>query len=334
MTIKIGIIGGPGTGKSTLARQLVQELSKNAIAEYVPEYASRYIKEYGIPSELWEQVRIFNKQVEWESRIPNKVEYYVSDCPVILPFVYAIPYYNPKVPKSRLQFCDVFKMITKESIRYDFLFYLPPELTPKDDGTRYHLDKDSQEGVDRKIVGALEVLNVSYITIKRVDLSARVQECLDHIFPMDNFENFEVINEDKNLVDLHVGGISRFKVDKDGNIDDPDVCNCKEDDGCSDCVNVHKDLPSFLSEEEGDIVFFDKSAAIVTTNSGEELLRTPVKDCLCGGDDCNCGQLPCGCYEECQGHDDKGTRLDITLNTSSSKYLDGDLRKLTEKNNE
>ncbi len=159
---KIAIIGAPSTGKSSLARGVVAELSQRGfISEYVAEYAARYIKKYGVPKELWEQVRIFQKQKDWEDLVPHKVQFLVTDSPLILGIVYGRYAFQPSSPKSQMLYGDLMKMTLKSVDRYDHIFYLDPVLDPVDDGTRTQLTKQSQMLVDQDINHMLDMFNLS-----------------------------------------------------------------------------------------------------------------------------------------------------------------------------
>jgi GTPase SAR1 family protein len=68
MTIKIGIVGVPGSGKTTLARALASKcrsIDRLKNVELVSEYARRYISKHGSISSMSEQYRILEKQAEW-----------------------------------------------------------------------------------------------------------------------------------------------------------------------------------------------------------------------------------------------------------------------------
>lgn len=176
---RIGIIGAPSTGKTTLARNLVTELNMSGhIAEYVPEYAARYIKKYGVPEEPWENIRIFNKQLEWENNTSEMADFMVTDSPLILPFLYSMYGFQPEDPKSRLIYTDLFKMTLKELSRYSLFVYLKPSFAPVDDGIRVQTDTTSQMEVDNKIKTVFELFRIIPLTLEQSDLESRVAECM------------------------------------------------------------------------------------------------------------------------------------------------------------
>ncbi len=85
----ITLIGGPCLGKSVLAADIFSELKKiNANAEYVPEYAKSLVWEDRQVA-LSNQLYIFAKQAHAQVRLLNKVDYAISDSPLILNLAYS-----------------------------------------------------------------------------------------------------------------------------------------------------------------------------------------------------------------------------------------------------
>lgn len=87
--LRVGIIGVPGTGKTTLARGIVSKcrtLPDFKSVELVSEYARGYISKHGPVEAIWEQYRIMEKQIEWEDSVPDKVDVLVTDSPIHLGF--------------------------------------------------------------------------------------------------------------------------------------------------------------------------------------------------------------------------------------------------------
>ena len=87
-TTVVNLFGGPGVGKSTLACGLfyfmkIKHLNAELVREYVKAWAweSRPIGEY-------DQFYISGKQAKYESLLYNKVEFLITDCPIILSPIY------------------------------------------------------------------------------------------------------------------------------------------------------------------------------------------------------------------------------------------------------
>jgi nicotinamide riboside kinase len=138
---RIGIIGAPGSGKTTLARGLSSSfynVDKINNVELIVEYARRYITKYGIPENIWEQMRIYKKQKEWEDHLPSKVDLMITDSPLHLGWVYILFLKKHDSLKEVMQINDIFSEFNKINFppRYDILFYLPPVIKPKQDGVR------------------------------------------------------------------------------------------------------------------------------------------------------------------------------------------------------
>ena len=86
----INLFGGPGVGKSTIAAELFSLMKKeNYNVEFVTEYAKEltYEGRYNVLDQ--DQLYVFAKQHRKILRLKNKVDYIISDSPLLLSTVYS-----------------------------------------------------------------------------------------------------------------------------------------------------------------------------------------------------------------------------------------------------
>lgn len=102
----INLLGGPGTGKSTLAAALYADMKLSGYSvEVVNEYAKELVYE-DRHSELANQLYVTIGQYKKLSRLFGKVDYIITDSPLSLSKIYAKLYgYNPKIIGD---ICDIY----------------------------------------------------------------------------------------------------------------------------------------------------------------------------------------------------------------------------------
>jgi hypothetical protein len=87
-TIVINLFGGPGVGKSTAAAELFAHLKRAGMdCELVREYAKEWAWEGRVIRPI-DQVYLLAKQIKRESSLYGKVDFIVTDSPVLLSQVY------------------------------------------------------------------------------------------------------------------------------------------------------------------------------------------------------------------------------------------------------
>lgn len=87
-TTVVNLIGGPGVGKSTVAAGIFYELKKRRIScELVSEVAKDSVWEE-TTSLLENQIHIFSEQFRRQWRVIDKVDFVITDSPLILNSVY------------------------------------------------------------------------------------------------------------------------------------------------------------------------------------------------------------------------------------------------------
>lgn len=154
--LRIGIIGVPGTGKTTLARAVASSCRDTSRrVELVSEYARRYISKHGSIDNIWEQYRVTEKQIEWEDSISEEnVDLLVTDSPVHLGFLYSTEFITNH-HKDIMVYNDIFKKLSKLNEgkpRYDIIFHLPPDIQfVQSDGIRKSEYLDEQWRIENDI---------------------------------------------------------------------------------------------------------------------------------------------------------------------------------------
>lgn len=102
MTTIINLYGGPGTGKSTSSAFLFYKLkSMHKDVELVREYVKNWAWE-GRHIGPYDQFYFMGKQIRSEAMLFGKVDYIVTDCPVLLGAYYAKRYSSPTVAEGIL----------------------------------------------------------------------------------------------------------------------------------------------------------------------------------------------------------------------------------------
>ena len=108
---RIGFVGVPGSGKSSVARGLAARgYEKLKKVELVSEYARRFISKYGTIDQVSDQYKILQKQLDWENAIPQEeTDVLITDSPVFIGFLYTLTLRNSNNLKDAMYVNDIFK---------------------------------------------------------------------------------------------------------------------------------------------------------------------------------------------------------------------------------
>lgn len=170
----ITFIGAPASGKSTLASDVHTELKKvgkNSV--YIPEAATDFIAEYGVPNTPIDQMTIFYKQTNRERMFIGSKEFIVCDSSGILNYFYFRKLFkNPLTNKDIAVINHLQKEILKTLSQWSYIFYVPIFEIDSDDGIRYQ-DREEIKQIDRWIKNYLEMENIPHIDLSNIEIEKR-----------------------------------------------------------------------------------------------------------------------------------------------------------------
>ena len=176
------IIGAPGCGKSTLATDVHTELKKsgkNSI--FIPESATDFIAEYGVPSSPMDQMTIFYKQTNKENMFIGTKEFIICDSSGLLNYFYFRSLFPNKLSNKDIAAINhLQKEILKNINKWDHIYYIPPILDNITDGIRFQ-DMEGIIKLDKCIKSYLDLENIKYTDISKIPLSERSKFIINDI---------------------------------------------------------------------------------------------------------------------------------------------------------
>lgn len=173
----IMIMGPPASGKSTLASDVhtkLKKLNKNSI--FIPEVATDYIAEYGIPNSPIDQIVIFYKQLNKEKMFLDSKEFIICDSSSILNYFYFRKLFNDKLGSKDIATINhLQKEILKHINTIHKIYFLPSLGSDEtDDGIRYQ-SKDEIIKLGNWIKSYLELENISHIDLSNINIKDRAK---------------------------------------------------------------------------------------------------------------------------------------------------------------
>lgn len=157
----INLYGGPGTGKSTgaafLYHQLkIQHINAELVREYVKEWAwdSRTIS-------MYDQIYFLGKQTRKESMLYGKVDWIVTDAPIMMILYYAQKYCSVSVSEGvRAAVLALYRQCADDGINHYHV--LLNRNSPYQSEGRYQSEKEALE-MDEEIRKLLVSLKIPII---------------------------------------------------------------------------------------------------------------------------------------------------------------------------
>ena len=159
----INLFGAPGSGKSTLAAGLFHEMK---MVHYNCEYVTEYAKDM-----VWEerfnifndQIYILGKQNRRLLRLIDKVDYVITDSPIILGLAYMVETpYNDSLTQLII---DVFK-------GYDNVNIFINRVHDYQDVGRYQTE-DEADNLAKYIKSLLFTCNIPYIEVNSSEITPK-----------------------------------------------------------------------------------------------------------------------------------------------------------------
>lgn len=159
--LKLAIVGGPSSGKTTLAHGVIEALKLRHIpAVFAGEAATKFILTCGVPQDIADQHTIVRWQHKEEENAPEN-SIVVCDCATFLAYIYGIRM-RPKEESQEIKKRHDFYLglvydLCRETMRtYDYIFFTPLEHGYRSDGVRYQKNEEEAQEIGRQIKGFLE----------------------------------------------------------------------------------------------------------------------------------------------------------------------------------
>lgn len=139
----IGFLGGPCTGKTTLAQGVYDALRGAGIeTAWATEFAGEDIERHGPPDaafSIYEQFRFSLLQRRKEEVALASSDVVVTDAPLLLGYAYPLLDRDESLSGRQQQMLpDLACLFAEDATRYDILYLLKRETTYEDNGVRYH----------------------------------------------------------------------------------------------------------------------------------------------------------------------------------------------------
>jgi nicotinamide riboside kinase len=161
MSKVINLYGGPGTGKSTSAAYLFYLLkSQGKNAELVREYVKDWAWE-GRNISTYDQIYLLGKQVRRESLLYGKVDYIVTDAPVMLGIYYASKFSPLSVSEGvRAQTLSYYRQAAEDGHTHYHVFL--ERSKPYNSAGRFQTE-DQAKNIDNGVYGMLADLRIPFV---------------------------------------------------------------------------------------------------------------------------------------------------------------------------
>lgn len=142
-TLLVGFVGGPCTGKTTIANFVTEELRQRGLRVGISrEFVTEDVKRNGPPATdnlAFEHVRFYLNQCLEEKSACEGNQVVVTDCPTFLTYVYAeYGFGNSDCPRDKLALADLREAFMRDVKRYKCLYLLRREFPYEDNGVRFH----------------------------------------------------------------------------------------------------------------------------------------------------------------------------------------------------
>ena len=153
MTKVINLFSGPSTGKSTISAEIFSTLKwKRKNVELVREYAKDKVWESSYQI-LENQLKIFSEQFHRQYILNNKVEYIITDSPLLLSLVYG---------KNRSETFE--KLVLERFNEFNNINYYLVRNKPYCKYGRYQTESQAKK-IDKMVLDILIKNNIPFTTI-------------------------------------------------------------------------------------------------------------------------------------------------------------------------
>jgi hypothetical protein len=177
MTLVINMLGGSGIGKSTTAAGLYYQMKLNHMnVELVREYV-KVLAWQGTKIGRFDQVNIFGEQCKLEHTLYGKVNYIITDSPIILAPIYELFYHGDSMMEEA---AIKFLKKSKES-GVEQLNILLQRNKPYDTNGRFQTEEEAIS-VDKLTLEFLNKYNIDYKVIAGPEETrvAKIMELIDN----------------------------------------------------------------------------------------------------------------------------------------------------------
>ena len=156
--LKVLVVGGESTGKSTLVRNLALAYNTNYVAEYgriTSDYAGG--EDFMIAEDLYENLLRQRLQIMDAARKSNRVLFVDTDAITTL-FYSRFLITNPK----ETEICEKMATTINDMTQWDLVLFLEPDVEFVQDGTRNEKIREDREKYSQQIKQALTQNNIQY----------------------------------------------------------------------------------------------------------------------------------------------------------------------------